>query len=240
MAVRAHSDVIRGHAFFEHGLDAVGRRSHRAAAARGDVHVAARQAEGDGALKDVGVTRAVGRADVLNRHALLDAFKEHIEGPDDVSEVNVQHAEFARDHGAHADLRQEPHHFGLRRETRAMVAHGDLDAEHFGDEIQVVAHAACERRGRESVVAGVHPGRDTLGLQGADFTQQVGHRAARTVGARDAHHARGAAFDELGQNQLGRAGLGAAFAAAARDVNVLIDKARGQGQTLGLDRFQTG
>ena len=240
MTVGAHRHVVKRHARVEHGLDARGRSAHGAGAARRDVDVAARETELDRPLKDVGVARAVRRTDVLNGHAALDAVKEHVEGADDVAEVNVQNAELARDHRAHADLREKTHDFVFGREARAVVAHGDLDAEDFGDEIEVVAHAARERGRGIGVVARVHPGGDAFGLQSADLAEKIRDRAARAVGARDAYDARGAAGDEFGENEFGRAGLGAAFAAASGHVNVLVDEARRHDEALGVDRFEVG
>ena len=54
---------------------------------------------------------------MLNRHAALDALKQHIERTDDVAQVNVQYAEFACHHGTHANLREQTHHFFLRGEA---------------------------------------------------------------------------------------------------------------------------
>lgn len=90
------------------------------------------------------------------------------------------------------------------------------------------------------VVARVHPGGDAFGLQSADLAEKIRDRAARAVGARDAYDARGAAGDEFGENEFGRAGLGAAFAAASGHVNVLVDEARRHDEALGVDRFEVG
>ena len=121
-----------------------------------------------------------------------------------------------------------------------MVAHGDLDAQYFRNEIQVIAHATRERRRRIGIVARVHPSRNAFGLKSANLAEQIGHGAARAIGTRHAHHAGGAAGDQLGQNQFRRTRLGAAFAAAARDVDVLINKARRENQPFGVDRFEFG
>ena len=121
-----------------------------------------------------------------------------------------------------------------------MVAHGDLDAEDFGNEVEVVAHAARERGRGIGVVARVHPGGNAFGLQSADLAQKVRDRAARAVGPGDAHDTRGAAGDEFGEDEFGRAGLGTAFAAAPGDVDVLIDEARRHDEALGVDRFEVG
>ena len=117
MSVGTHRDVVGCHSGFQYRLHAVSRRADRAGAARGDVDVAAGKTEFDGALEDIGVTRAVRRTDVLNRHAALDALKQHIERTDDVAQVNVQYAEFACHHGTHANLREQAHHFFLRGEA---------------------------------------------------------------------------------------------------------------------------
>ena len=106
------------------------------------------------------------------------------------------------------------------------------------NEIKIVTHAARERRRGIGIVARVHPGRNAFGLKRTYLTEQVRHGAARTVGSGYAHNAGGTAGNQLGKNQFRRTGLGAAFTAAARYVNVLIDKARREDQALGVNRFE--
>ena len=65
VSVGTHRDVVGCHSGFQYRLHAVSRRTDRAGAARGDVDVAAGKTEFDGALEDIGVTRAVRRTDVL-------------------------------------------------------------------------------------------------------------------------------------------------------------------------------
>ena len=51
---------------------------------------------------------------------------------------------------------------------------------------------------------------------------------------------RHAGLDELGEDELGAAALPAAFTAAARDVDVLVDETRGHDGTTGVDRLEAG
>ena len=207
---------------------------------RRDVDVTALEGKLDRGVEDVTDAAAVGRADMTNGEPARDDFIEHRKGARDVPEVNVEEPGLARDHAADADVGEEREHLLGRGEGAAVVAECDLDTEHFRNEEEVVRDRVREGRRGIAIIRRVHPSRDAFGFEGADLRKKVRDGAGGEVRARNAHNARRTRADEFGEYEFGRAGRGTAFAAAPRHVDVLIEKARCQNTTRGVDRFKIG
>ena len=119
-----------------------------------------------------------------------------------------------------------------------MVAERDFDAEHFRNRKEVRLYVARDRRGRKGVVARPHPARSAFGGKPPNFGEEIFDRARHRVRTRDAEEGRHTRSDELGEDEFGAAALPAAFAAATRHVDVLVDQARHELRPLQIDRLE--
>ena len=186
------------------------------------------------------MARDVRRTDVLDGHALRDAFVEDVKRIREVAEVNVKEPGLARKHPRDADVSEDLHDFVLIGEGGAVVAQGDLHAEHFRNREHVGAHVLRDRGDRIGVVARPHPARGAFVLEAADLGEEVFDGARHAVGARDAEEGRHARLHEFGEDKFGTAAVPAAFAAAARNVDVLVDKTRSHDVARSVDHFEVG
>ena len=143
-------------------------------------------------------------------------------------------------HAGHADFREELEHLIRRREGRAVVAQGDLDAEAFRNREDVHLRASRDRRRGIGVVARPHPARSAFDREAAHLGKEILDRARHAVGARDAQEARNAALHEGGEVEFRAAARPAAFAAAAGNVDVLVDETRRYGASGSVNRFHAG
>ena len=154
--------------------------------------------------------------------------------------MNVHEASLAREHARDADVGDDRADLLHRREGAAVIAQGDLDAEHFGNGEEFGLDGIRDRRDGVGVIARPHPARGAFLLEATHLGEEVLDRAGHAVRARDAEEGRHAGLDELGEDELGAAALPATFTAAARDVDVLVDETRGHDGAAGVDRLEAG
>ena len=175
---------------------------------------------------------------MLNREPAGHDVAIHVKRPGNIAGMDVQNADLAGNHARQTDVGQQVNQFVFRREGTAVIAHGNLDAQAFGHHKDIFGDLPAHRRGREAVVARVHPRAHAFGRKRPHLCQQVFNRTRNKVGARHPHDVRRPAGDEFGQHQFGRPGHGAAFAAAPRHVDVLIEEARRKDLTFGVNGFK--
>ena len=175
---------------------------------------------------------------MLDREATRDDVAVEIKGARDVARMDMKHADLPRDHPGEANVGEKMDEFILRRERTPMVAHGDLHTKALRHHEDVLGDFAAHRRGRVTVVARVHPGAHTLRSERANLGEKVLNRARDEVRPGNANDVRRSARDKLGENEFRRTRDRAAFSAAARDMDVLVEEARSEDLALRVDSFE--
>ena len=87
------------------------------------------------------------------------------------------------------------------------------------------------------VSAGGHIGGDALFVQSHGLGVEIFHGPGLAVGAQNAQDGGDTAPDQLGEPDLGGPGVEAALAAAAGDVDMLVDDAGNQGLSCPVDHL---
>ena len=168
----------------------------------------------------------MGGQKVLGRHVGV------LQGPEDGGHpvlgcAHVEHhqARLAGDHAAQAGLRGQASQLLARHRRATVVGDGHLHADDLVDETDITLDIAGESLGGDPVVAGEHPGGQSLLLQGPDLEEQILQTPGDAVRPQQAHHGGDAVEGKVRQLQLRRPGGGALFTAAAGNVDMLVDEA---------------
>ena len=151
----------------------------------------------------------------------------------------MDHAGLAGEPAADHGVGRQAGEVAQLRLDRALVGEGDLaHPDHLLHHHQVLADRAGQRRGRDVVGAGVHPGREPLLLQPVDPGQQVREDAGRGVHPQNSHHSGDPPGDDLGKLDRRSPAREPLFATAAGQMGVRIDEARDHQTAAGVDRLQ--
>ncbi len=168
---------------------------------------------------------------------LYDAF-DQVHAPRAVADVDVQDAGLAGQHSANADIGGDAGKLFKRRLRGAMVGHGNFtNTDDFINHHNILHQAAGQRMNGHLIRTAVNVGGNAFLLQAVGFCHKRGHIPADAVGTDASYDSGNAITGEVGKRCLRRSGRKAAFAAAAHDVLVAVDKARHQELAAAVDGF---
>ena len=152
--------------------------------------------------------------------------------------MHVQFTDLAGDERRHTDVGNQTDQLIAGGMAASVISNGELTANDLGDVENIVCHRACDGSGRICVGVRQTVGRDALVVERLGFCQQQLRALGVAVGAEQTDERRHAGGNGLGKLEFRRPGVEAALAAAADDVNVLVDEAGNEHLARRVDHGQ--